>query len=385
MSVITKLGIGRMINARGTASAIGTSALSAGVQEAMCEAASAFISMDQMQEKAGAFIAEVTRTEGAVVTPGAAAGITLAIGACIVGSNRYAARQLPNTLGLKNEVIIQRGHRNDYDQAALLAGAAFVEVGYIFKTEAFELEAAINDRTAAVLFVDHMRGAQAGMLRLPEVVRISHAKGVPVVVDAATKLPPYENLWEIPATGADLVIFSGGKAIQGPGASGFVCGRKDLIAAVQKMVAPNWGIGRPMKIGKEEVAGLVAALDEYIQKDHAAVYQTWENRVEKVLRRVSDIPGYKVERMHPDECSRPIPRARITALTHPEPVALEIIQGMKEGNPAIAVAEYLYDLGVVMIDPTCLKDGEEEVVADRLFECMQKAMLHRIERGEGVR
>jgi D-glucosaminate-6-phosphate ammonia-lyase len=373
MSLFARLGISTIINARGTASEIGTSRLSPAVQDAMHEAASSFVSMDFLQEKVGAVIAKFTQCEAAVVTPGAAAGITLSIASCIVGSDRYAMRQLPEKTGLKNEVVIQRGHRNDYDQAVLLAGGRFVEVGYIFKTEAFELESALSEKTCAVLFVDHMRGAQAGMVQLPEVIEIAHRHNVPVIVDASTKLPPVENLWQFSKMGVDLVIFSGGKAIQGPGASGFVCGKTSLIEPMKRMVAPHWGIGRPMKIGKEEIAGLLVALEEYVIKDHDAILKTWESRVAYVNEKVNSIAGYRVERMFPDECGRPIPRARITALDHPEMIARKVIHLMNEVECPIEVVKYLADIGVVMIDPTCLQEGEVEIVVKKLASCMEKA------------
>ena len=176
MNILEAFAFPRIINARGTASEIGTARLSPAVLEAMCAAGSSYLSMDLMQEKIGAAIARITHSEDAVVTPGAAAGITLSIAACMVGADRAAMRLLPEKVGAKNEVVIQRGHRNDYDQAVLLAGAHFVEVGYIFKTESFELEAAICERTCAVLHVDHMRGAQAGMVRLPEVIEIARRR-----------------------------------------------------------------------------------------------------------------------------------------------------------------------------------------------------------------
>lgn len=373
MNILISLGIPAIINARGTASEIGTSRLSPAVMEAMCSAGSSFVSMDLLQEKVGASIAQITRSESAVVTSGAAAGITLSIAACLVGSDRAAMRLLPEKVGPKNEVVIQRGHRNDYDQAVLLAGAHLMEVGYVYKTEAFEIEAAIGERTCAVLHVDHMRGSQAGMIRLPEVIEIAHRHQVPVVVDASTQLPPLENLWRFSEMGADLIIFSGGKAIQGPGASGFVCGRERWVGPMRQMVAPHWGIGRPMKLGKEEIAGLWVALEEYTRKDHTAILQTWEKRVAFVMDNIRDIPGYHVEHNFPDECGRPVPRARITALDHPEQVACKVVRLMNEGDCPIEVAKYLCDIGVVMIDPTCLQDDEVGIVVKKLANSMKKA------------
>lgn len=372
MSIFAVLGVPTLINARGTATKIGSSRLSPAVRAAMDEAAQAFVNMDLLQARAGALIARMTGTEAALVTPGAAAGIALAVAACITGGDRALMRRLPDVPRGKNEVIIQRGHRNDYDQAVLQAGGRLVEAGYVYRTEPFEIEEAIGERTAAVLFVDHMRGAQLGMVRLPQVVEIAHRHGVPVIVDAATKLPPVSNLRDIPASGADLVTFSGGKAIQGPSASGFICGRAGLVAAAAAQSSPNSGIGRSMKVGKEEIAGLVAALHEYVARNHAAIEQVWEQRIRYIQEQVAGVAGCTAERIYPDECGRPIPRLKISlAGQDGEARALKAIDDMAGGAPAIAVANYLADGGIIIIDPTCLRDGEEQAVGRRLCDVLQ--------------
>ena len=261
--------------------------------EAMASVSTVSIPMDELEARAGEIIAEVTGAESGYVTCGASAGLMLSAAACIARNDVATMNRLPDTEGLAHEIIVQRRHRTDYDRALQTAGGEFVEIGYFAEAMEWELEAAVSDRTAAALFVANRPSAY---LDLREFAAIARAHGVPVIVDAAGALPPKENLRRFIAEGADLVVFSGGKGIRGPQASGFVAGRSELIASMalqhqdmdirestwRKMGGgkdvrgrPYHGIGRPLKVGKEEICGLMVALRLYAQEDQAATSRRW--------------------------------------------------------------------------------------------------------------
>src|SRR5215211_2621948 len=288
MGVYDELGVRTVINASGTLTRLGGSRMAPEVLAAMAEAAASFVHIDQLQARAGAVIAEITGAEAGYVTTGAAAGLALGLAACVAGLDVGKMDRLPDTTGMNNEVVVQRGHRNAYDHAIRSAGVRFVEVGYLGYpgaggTFGWQLDEAITERTVAVAcpILD-----TPGTLSLPEVAEIAHRKGVPVIVDAAAELPPRSNLRRFIAEGADLVTFSGGKAIGGPQASGILAGRADLIRSValqhqdmdvhprtwqyRSLIAggllpgpPHHGIGRPMKVGKEAIVGLMVALRQF--------------------------------------------------------------------------------------------------------------------------
>src|SRR3989440_3920660 len=232
--VYEELGVRPLINAAGTQTRYGGGPRPQEVVQAMAEAASACVRMEDLQEAAGRVIAGVTGAEAGYVTSGAAAGLTLSAAACLAGLDVARMDRLPDTTGMANEIIVQRAHRNAYDHAVRAAGARFVEVGYLGYpgaggTHPWQIEAAITERTAALYWatID-----ARGVVPLDEMCRIAHHHGLPVIVDAAAALPPAENLRRFVAAGADLVTFSGGKAIGGPQASGILCGRRDLIESV---------------------------------------------------------------------------------------------------------------------------------------------------------
>lgn len=288
MTFYDDLGLRPVINAAGTLTRLGGSRMAPEVLAAMTEAAARFVPIDELQERAGEVIAEITGAEAGYVVTGAAAGLALGTAACVAGMDVGKMDRLPDTAGMKNEVVVQRGHRNSYDHAIRSAGVRMVEVGYLGYpgaggTMPWQLDEAITERTAAVAcpILD-----TPGCLPLPLVCEIAHAKGVPVIVDAAAELPPRANLRRFIAEGADLVVFSGGKAIGGPQASGILAGRRGLIASValqhqdmdirpetwsrrgwiaEGRVAgvPHQGFGRSMKVGREEIAGLLAALRRF--------------------------------------------------------------------------------------------------------------------------
>ena len=290
LALLRMLGLRPVINAMGSASRLGGSVLSPEVRAAMDAAAQYFVPLDEMQERASQIIAEVTGAEAGCIASGAAACLFLGTVACMAGEDRAAMDRLPGTAGLRDEVAIHRAHRNPYDHVVRATGSRLVEFGYLTRsggvgTYRWQLEAALTPRTAAVYY---LLGAPEQVLPLPTVVEIAHERGIPVVVDAAAVGSPHD-LRRLIADGPDLLAVSGGKAIAGPAASGFLAGRRDLIRSAtmqqQDMFVypalwlepmgsgegpaepPHQGLGRAMKVGREEVAGLMVALQQWATRD----------------------------------------------------------------------------------------------------------------------
>jgi len=394
MGVYEDLGVRPVINASGTLTRLGGSRMAPEVLAAMAEAAASFVHIDELQQQAGRVIAEITGAEAGYVVAGAAAGLTLGIAACVAGLDVSKMDRLPDTTGMKNEVVVQRGHRNAYDHAIRAAGVTLVEVGYLGYpgaggTYAWQIEEAINERTAAVAcpILD-----TPGTVPLREVCEIAHAKGVPVIVDAAAELPPRSNLRRFIEEGADLVTFSGGKAIGGPQASGILAGRRDLIASValqhqdmdvrpetwskRWMIAdgtlkgvPHQGFGRGMKVGREEIVGLITALKIYAAGSDEEDLKRWNALLDIVEPHVRDLRGVTVKRYIPPR--KPLPVLHVDldqealGLT-----AYEAANRLLAGEPAIAIGESYAEFGRLTVNPHGLTEDEAEIVGRRLGEVL---------------
>ena len=275
-------------------------------------------------------------------------------------------RQLPDTTGMKDEFIIQNMHRFPYEQAYRAGGAKLVEIGDSRYSHPWELEGAIGENTAAVAFLcAPMTNRRA--IPLEQVCEIAHSKGVPVVVDAASMLPPRENLKKFLADGADMVSFSGGKGIRGPQGTGILCGRADLIEAAAAHANPAQFLGRPMKVAKEEVIGLITALNIFLEEDEESEMQAYRALAEQVVDALSEVPGLKITLEH-DKHDYLIPHAVMQF--GPDwhgPSRNEILNAMAEGDPPI----YLHFLGQpdeLAVDPLNLTEEENILVISRLRE-----------------
>jgi len=320
-NIYERLGVTPIINACGPNTRLSGGIMAPEVAQTMMEASQHCIDMVELQARASELIAAATGAEAGFVTSGAAAGMLLGLAACMTGLDPDKMNRLPDTTGMKSEIVVPRSHRNFYDRAARALGALVVEVGLsdrfsgtgVRDVEAWEIAAAITERTAAVYYL----AKPHALPRLPEVVAAAAAKGVPVAVDAAAELPPKENLRRFVAEGAALVAFSGGKAIGGPQASGILAGRRDLIAAaalqnldldvfveqfnphpgfIDKRVLPglpHHGIGRPCKVGKEEIVGLLTALRLFIADDGASA-QRWRAISSALRAGLAVLPGLEV-------------------------------------------------------------------------------------------
>ncbi|MEM0382371.1 MAG: aminotransferase class V-fold PLP-dependent enzyme [Nitrososphaerota archaeon] len=374
MSLLAELGLRPVINGVGTMTLLGGTTLSAEVLEAMREASQVYLDMNMLHLKAGEYIAKLLGVEDAYITSGAGAGIVLAISACIALQSPEVIVTLPRT-GRRFKVLVQKRHRNIYDYIVGIAGAELVEVGGPSGTTESELEEAIDGETCAVMYFasDH----QPGTLSLETVVKIAHSRDLPVIVDAAAELPPRENLRRFYELGADAVLFSAGKDMGAPNDTGIVIGRRRIVELCRRLGPHNYEktngrmrvfIGRPMKSSKEDILAVVAALKRYLEMDEEARLRGWEAKTDYMVSELRRRGVDAVAKIYPGggfEHPRPscIPRVEVR-LSSPE-MAEEVLKTLREDDPPIqlySIRERIY------INPQCLRDGEEKIVAEKLAE-----------------
>lgn len=373
MSIYDELGVRPLINASATLTRLGGSIMPPEVVQAMTEASKHFINLDELQRAVGKKLAELTKNEAAFVSTGAAAGLALATAAVVAGNDPKAIGQLPDTTGLKNEVIIQKSHRNGYDHAVRQIGVKVIEVGTETETTREDFEKAINANTAGIFW---FQGAMTGHGDLPleQVIEIAKRHNVPVIVDAAAQVPPVSNLWKYTEMGADLAIFSGGKDLHGPQASGLVVGRQDLIDCMRVNGSPNHSIGRPMKVGKEEMVGLLKAVELYVKRDHEARASQDEEVVSGWCLELNKFDGVQAERSFPNEAGQPLPRAKVVIDAAAAGLNRdEVVQALRAGTattPGIEVSTQGTD--VIYVNPMTLSEGEDQIVIDRLVEILSQ-------------
>ena len=302
-NIYTRLGVRPVINGVGTVTVLGGSIMPPEVVRAMEEASKHFVSLPDLQKKVGARLAELIGVPAAMVTAGAASAITVGTTACVTGGDPEKLRRLPDTSGMKNEIVQQKAHRSGYEAQMLQAGTKIVWV----ETRE-ELDAAINERTAMMFFLN--KADPEGRIRRDEWIRVGQQRGVPTFNDAAADVPPAANLATYVKEGFNLVTFSGGKGLLGPQCSGLLMGRPDLIEAGQKAISPHGGIGRGMKVGKEEMVGVLAAVERYLKVDHEAERKELENRAAHIIEVLSKVRGVRAERDVP-EIANHVPHVRV--------------------------------------------------------------------------
>ncbi len=368
-----KLGVKPLINAQSWVTSLGGSLMRPEVLRAMDEAATAFVDMTDLNRAAGEVVARACGAEMGLVTAGCAAAEVLMAAACMTGVDEAKVEQLPDTTGLKNEILIFRGQRNRYDGAFETSGATIVEFGAGDAARPYHLESAFTDKTCAVAYV--IGPFIKPGLGLEKTIEIAHAHDVPVIVDAAAEVPPRDNLSKFIRMGADMVAFSGGKGIGGPQSAGLLAGRKDLMEAAfvnsLNLDSPRAGIGRPMKVSKENLVGMVTALELFMDTDEAALIAGWRTKAEYVARRLEGIEGLGVV-IEDTPVDRQGPQPVIyfeRGWTGPSPS--EIRQTLKDGDPPILVGGggVRDEINIVMVN---VQDGEEEIIADRLLEALAK-------------
>ncbi|MBD3181272.1 aminotransferase class V-fold PLP-dependent enzyme [Candidatus Poribacteria bacterium] len=370
MDVYDDLGIRKVINGLATVTTLGGSIIPPEVMGAMAEAARYFVDVDELQHKIGERIAQWTHNEAAYICCGAAAGIAVATAACIAGTDPAKSSRLPHTEGMKNQVIVHKHGRVGFDYSIKQAGGVLVEIGDETGTTVEDMEKAINEKTAAIFYFyrPHVMELQ---LPLDKGIQVAKKYDIPVVVDAAAQIPPVENLWWYTQQGADLAIFSGGKGLRGPQSSGLIVGRKDLIDACAFNSCPRISIGRPMKVGKEEMVGLMAAVKRYLNLDHKKLMQTYEDQVQYIRDAFKDMEHVSTKRNFPSEAGQPMPRAEL--IFDEEKLGKtrnDILRELREGEPSIALAGA--GNNGIYVNPQTLEPGQEEIIVRRIKEIIQE-------------
>jgi L-seryl-tRNA(Ser) seleniumtransferase len=363
--VIAELGVRSFINAAGTFTALTGSLMRPEAVAAMQVASRKFVRMEDLHISVGSRIAQLLHCEAALVTAGCASALSLATAACVAGKDPGRIRRLPDTQGLKNEVLVQKTHRVGYDHAIRNAGVTMIEV----ETRE-ELEAAISPRTAMMFFLNY--ADPKGRIRREEFVEIGKKHNIPTLNDAAADVPPVENLWRYTKMGFDLVGFSGGKGLRGPQSTGLLLGRKDLIEAARLNNSPNGDtLCRTNKVNKEEVIGMLVALESYLKEDHAAVWREWEARCRQIVQALEGLADVKAE-VHVPEIANAVPHLRLNWDHRKRGIDVPtMVRKLREGSPSIEVSPGSHaelGIGVWMMEP-----GEDAIVGRRIRAILEGA------------
>ncbi len=362
-----ELGVRTFINAAGTYTALTASLPHPEVIKAINYAALQFVKLEDLQDKVGERLSELLKCESAMVTAGAFSAITLGTAGVMTGGDPKKAERIPNDLTeIKHEVIIQKSHRLGYDHALRNSGAKLIEV-----ETRVEMEAAINDKTAMMWFYNNNN--KVGKIQDIEFVAVGKKFGIPTMNDCAADIPPVENLWKYTQMGFDLVCISGGKGLRGPQSAGLLLGRKDLIAAARKNAPPNGNtVGRGMKVNKEEILGMLVAIEIYLAKDHTQEWALWEKQIKMINDAAASVPGVKPE-MHVPEVANHVPSIRIKwDATKLKITPDEVRKALRNGHPSIETmgGDDSVDITTWMMIP-----GEERVVAKRLKEVLASVVV----------
>jgi L-seryl-tRNA(Ser) seleniumtransferase len=372
-----KLGVTPFINAAGTYTMLSASTMPDEVQAAVALAARQPVNLRELIDASGAYLAKRLRCEAALVTSGAAAGLVLGTAACVTMGNEQSVLAIPTDMsGMKNEVIVQKSHRYDYDHALRNCGIRFVDVETLE-----QYEQAFSERTVMA----HFFNAGVGKIGREDWVRVAHRHGVPCFNDAAADVPPISNLWKYTEMGFDLVTFSGGKGLRGPQCTGLLLGRKDLIEAAKINNSPNSNtVGRGMKVAKEEIVGLVAAVDYFLEQDDAAIEAQCRQRADRIAKDLSTIPSVQTQIFIP-EVANHVPHLLINFDQNRVKITgAEVMQKMRQGKPRIelnpstggapASAGLPGGPNTIVVGVWMLQPGEEVIVAKRLREVLQDAI-----------
>jgi L-seryl-tRNA(Ser) seleniumtransferase/D-glucosaminate-6-phosphate ammonia-lyase len=360
MSIFEQYGCKPVINASGKMTALGASAVHPAVAEALRAAAMDYVDVSELLVAAGRVIAAATGAEDGCPTTGAAAGIAIAVAAVVAGTNLTRIEAIPYVSGVPNEIVMQKGHAVHFGasitQMIGLGGGRVVEAGQANHVERQHIEEAVTERTAALFYVKSHHAVQKGMQSIGTMLAIAREKRLPLIIDAAAE----EDFRKYAALGADLVVYSGGKALEGP-TSGFICGRSALIEACR---AQYKGVGRPMKVGKEAIAGLLTALQRYDQRPDESGRQ--REKMERLVAELRDVPGISGAVIQ-DEAGRSIYRAQLNVDPRQAGIsAYELIGQLESGSPAIYTRNHYANLGQISIDPRPLLEGQEQVIVERI-------------------
>jgi uncharacterized pyridoxal phosphate-dependent enzyme len=362
-----ELGVATVINCEGTMTVLGGSILRPELEAVMAMAGRHFVSVPDLEVAAGKRIAEMLKLPDgytALVTSGAAAAIQSGLAGILTGANEALIRQLPDLTGMKSEVIIQKSHRNPFDHQLRSTGAKLVEI----ETRE-QLRSAVNDRTAMMHF-SNFANAQ-GQIKVEEWAKLAKQYNLPCMNDAAADTPPVSHLWDYTNMGYDLVTFSGGKAMRGPQCAGLLIGRKDLVAYALLNNSPHEDtLGRSQKVGKEEIVGMVKALEIYLKEDHEAVANEWQDRLAGISRELTKVPGVTTSFFTPDIANH-VPHMGITWDSKISVTPQEVSKMLRNSKPAIVIGGGEGRPGLQMCS-FMLQPGEDRIVAEQLSRILRE-------------
>lgn len=361
-----ELGVRTFINAAGTYTTMTASLMSQEVMDAMEYASKHFVSLIKLQDAVGARIAQLCSAEAAMVTSGAAGALTVGTAGCITGTDQAKISRLPDVTGLKSEVLIQKAHRYGYDHAVRATGVRLVEI-----ETAADFDRAASSKTAAALFFND--ADPHGQIKIEEWVRLGKKNKVPTFNDASADVPPVERLSLYNKMGFDLVTFSGGKGICGPQSAGILMGRKDLIEAARLNTSPySDTISRGMKVNKEEMIGMLVALEAFINRDHAAVSKEWDKRVETIADAAKKIKTVTSE-VHVPAIANHTPHLKLRWDQSQVRISpLDVKKQLFDGEPSIEVTPST-NKDELVVTVWMLKPGEAEIVAKRIQSILKSA------------
>jgi uncharacterized pyridoxal phosphate-dependent enzyme len=361
-NVYDELGVTTVINGQGTMTVLGGSLMRPEVEAVMALAGRHFVSVPELEVAAGKRIAELLKLPdgySAIVTSGAAAAMQSGLAGILTGDNPQFIEQLPDLTGMKSEVIIQKSHRNPFDHQLRATGIKLVVV-----ESREELRKTINSKTAMMHFSNFANAA--GEIKVEEWLKLAKENNIPAFIDAAADTPPVSHLWDYAKMGYDLIAFSGGKAIRGPQCAGMLIGRKDLVANALLNNSPHEDtLGRCAKVGKEEIVGMVKALELYLKEDHEALTKEWWRRLDAVSGEVSRVAGVSTAFSVPDVANH-VPHMEIN--WDPRRIALtpqDASKQLKSGKPSIVIERTANGLGM---NSFMLQSGEEKIIAERLVQ-----------------
>jgi uncharacterized pyridoxal phosphate-dependent enzyme len=362
-----ELGVTTVINCEGTMTMLGGSFLRPELEAVMAMAGRHFVNIPELEVAAGKRITELLKLPDgytALVTSGAAAAIQSGLAGILTKDNDALIRQLPDLTGMKSEVIIQKSHRNPFDHQLRSTGIKLIEI-----ETRDELRQAVNDRTAMMHFSNFANAA--GQIKVDEWAKLAKHYNVPCMNDAAADTPPVSHLWDYTNMGYDLVTFSGGKAMRGPQCAGLLIGRKDLVAYALLNNSPHEDtLGRSQKVGKEEIVGMVKALELYLKEDHDALAREWQDRLERISHDLTKIPGVSTSFFVPDIANH-VPHMQITWDSRVSLEPKQISMSLRNSKPAIVIGGGEGRPGLTMCS-FMLQPGEDRIVAEQLSRILRE-------------
>jgi L-seryl-tRNA(Ser) seleniumtransferase len=362
-----ELGVTTVINCQGTMTMLGGSVLRPELEAVMATAGRHFVSIPELEVAAGKRIAEMLKLPDgytALVTSGAAAAMQSGLAGILTGDNEALIRQLPDLSGMKSEVIIQKSHRNPFDHQLRSTGVKLVEI----ETRE-QLRRAVSDRTAMMHFTNFANAA--GQIKVDEWVKLAKQYNLPCMNDAAADTPPASHLWDYTNMGYDLVTFSGGKAIRGPQCAGLLIGRKDLVAYALLNNSPHEDtLGRSQKVGKEEIIGMVKAVEIYLKEDHDALAKDWQDRLVGISRELAKIPGVSTSFFTPDIANH-VPHMQVTWDSKISVTPQQVSKLLRNSKPAIVIGAGEGRPGLAM-NSFMLQPGEDNIVAEQLSRILRE-------------